>query len=65
MARSALIVVDEVGYTPANLFLPVVSGHYERASGFVTSNKAFGRRGEVFRNDNVAAVIDRLAPTLK
>ena len=64
--RYPLIVVDEVGYIPfepeaANLFFQLVSSRYERASLIVTSNKAFGRWGEVFGDDVVAAaMIDRL-----
>ncbi len=59
-------MVDEVGYIPfepeaANLFFQLVSSRYERASLIVTSNKAFGRWGEVFGDDVVAAaMIDRL-----
>jgi DNA replication protein DnaC len=37
-----------------------VSSRYERASLIVTSNKPFGRWGEVFGDDVVAAMIDRL-----
>lgn len=38
-----------------------ISGRYERASVIVTSNKPFGRWGEVFGDDTVAAaMIDRL-----
>ncbi|CKM25202.1 IS1533 transposase [Mycobacterium tuberculosis] len=39
-----------------------MSSRYERASLIVTSNKAFGRWGEVFGGDDVvaAAMIDRL-----
>jgi DNA replication protein DnaC len=61
-----LLVVDEVGYIPfegeaANLFSQLVSSRYERASLIVTSNKVFGRWGEVFGDDVVAAaMIDRL-----
>ena len=61
-----LLVVDEVGYIPfepeaANLFFQLVSSRYERASLIVTSNKPFGRWGEVFGDDVVAAaMIDRL-----
>jgi hypothetical protein len=41
--------------------LPLVSSRYERASLIVTSNKVFGRWGEVFGDDVVAAaMIDRL-----
>jgi DNA replication protein DnaC len=39
----------------------LVRSRYERASLFVTSNKPFGRWGEVFGDDVVAAaMIDRL-----
>ena len=45
----------------ANLFFQLVSGRYERASLIVTSNKPFGRWGEVFGDNTVAAaMIDRL-----
>ena len=66
LARVPLLVVDEVGYIPfepqaANLFFQLVSSRYERASLVVTSNKPFGRWGEVFGDDTVAAaMIDRL-----
>ena len=49
------------GLGAANLFFQLVSAHYERASLIVTSNKPFGRWGEVFGDDVVAAaMIDRL-----
>jgi len=66
LGRIPLLVVDEVGYIPfeaeaANLFFQLVSSRYERASLIVTSNKPFGRWGEVFGDDIVAAaMIDRL-----
>ena len=68
VARTCLardLVIDEVGYIPfeseaANLFFQLVSACYERASLIVTSNKPFGRWGEVFGDDVVAAMIDRL-----
>jgi DNA replication protein DnaC len=66
LARYPLIVIDEVGYIPfepeaANLFFQLVSSRYERASLIVTSNKPFGRWGEVFGDEVVAAaMIDRL-----
>src|SRR4051812_26920517 len=45
----------------ANLFFQLVSSRYERASLIVPSNKPFGRWGEVFGDDVVAAaMIDRL-----
>jgi DNA replication protein DnaC len=61
-----LLIIDEVGYLPfdveaANLFFQLVSSRYERASVIVTSNKPFGRWGEVFGDAVVAAaMIDRL-----
>jgi DNA replication protein DnaC len=66
LGRYPLLVVDEVGYIPfeseaANLFFQLVSSRYERASLIVTSNQPFGRWGEVFGDDIVAAaMIDRL-----
>ena len=66
LARYPLLVVDEVGYIPfeaeaANLFFQLVSSRYEGASLAVTSNRPFGRWGEVFGDDVVAAaMIDRL-----
>jgi DNA replication protein DnaC len=66
LGRTPLIVIDEVGYIPfeaeaANLFFQLVSSRYERASVIVTSNKPFGRWGEVFGDATVAAaMIDRL-----
>jgi DNA replication protein DnaC len=66
LGRYPLLVIDEVGYIPlepeaANLFFQLISARYERASLLVTSNKPFGRWGEVFGDDIVAAaMIDRL-----
>ena len=66
LRRYGPIIIDEVGYLPfeqdaANLFFQLVSSRYERASLIVTSNKPFGRWGEVFGDDVVAAaMIDRL-----
>jgi DNA replication protein DnaC len=66
LGRYPLLVIDEVGYIPfepeaANLFFQLVSARYEHASLIVTSNKPFGRWGEVFGDDVVAAaMIDRL-----
>ena len=53
LGRIPLLVIDEVGYIPfdgeaANLFFQLISARYERASVIVTSNKPFGRWGEVF-----------------
>jgi len=64
--RYRLIIIDEVGYIPfdtdaANLFFQLVASRYEQASILVTSNLPFGRWGEVFGDEVVAAaMIDRL-----
>jgi DNA replication protein DnaC len=64
--RYRLIIVDEVGYIPfdqdaANLFFQLIASRYEQASVMVTSNLPFGRWGETFSDDVVAAaMIDRL-----
>ncbi len=66
LGRYPLLVIDEVGYVPfkpeaANLFFQLVAARYERASLIGTSNKPFGRWGEVFGDEVVAAaMIDRL-----
>jgi DNA replication protein DnaC len=66
LGRYPLLVIDEVGYVPfepeaANLFFQLIAARYERASLIVTSNKPFGRWGEVFGDEVVAAaMIDRL-----
>src|ERR1700728_701199 len=68
LGRIPLLVIDEVGYIPfdgeaANLFFQLISARYERASVVVTSNKPFGRWGEVFGGPVVAAgMIDRPVP---
>src|SRR4051812_16212556 len=71
LGRVPLLVVDEVGYIPfeaeaANLFFQLVSSRYERASLIVTSNRVFGRGGEVFGDDvAAAAMIDASSTTPK
>lgn len=64
--RSALVVVDEVGYTPidreeCNLFYQFVAMRYEKASTVITSNKAFDEWSELFHDPViVTAILDRL-----
>ncbi|WP_066523208.1 IS21-like element helper ATPase IstB [Curtobacterium ammoniigenes] len=66
LRRYRLIVIDEVGYLPfeqdaANLFFQLVSSRYEHASLILTSNLPFGRWGDVFGDQTVAAaMIDRI-----
>lgn len=61
-----LIIVDEDGYIPfeqdaANLLFQLVSSRYEHASLILTSNPPFGRWGDVFDDQAVAAaMIDRI-----
>lgn len=65
-ARSALVVVDEVGYMPisrqeAHLFFQFISRRYERASTVITSNKSFTEWEEMFGDPVIAsAMVDRL-----
>jgi len=64
--KSALVVVDEVGYTPigrqeCNLFFRFVANRYEKASTILTSNKAFTDWTELFHDQVVVtAILDRL-----
>lgn len=64
--KRKLIIIDEIGYIPfdqdaANLFFQLVASRYEQGSIMVTSNLPFGRWGETFGDDVVAAaMIDRL-----
>ena len=64
--KSALVIVDEVGYTPidreeCNLFFRFIANRYEKASTIVTSNKAFSDWTELFHDPViVTAFLDRL-----
>ena len=64
--KSALVIVDEVGYTPidreeCNLFFRFVANRYEKASTVITSNKAFSDWAELFHDPIiVTAILDRL-----
>lgn len=64
--KSALVIVDEVGYTPisreeCNLFFRFVANRYEKASTIITSNKAFIDWTEMFHDPIiVTAILDRL-----
>jgi DNA replication protein DnaC len=64
--KSALVVVDEVGYTPigreeCHLFYRFVATRYEKASTIITSNKAFSDWAELFHDPViVTAILDRL-----
>jgi DNA replication protein DnaC len=64
--KSALVIVDEVGYTPinreeCNLFFRFIAYRYEKASTVITSNKAFSDWTELFQDPViVTAFLDRL-----
>ncbi|MCL4469375.1 MAG: IS21-like element helper ATPase IstB [Deltaproteobacteria bacterium] len=65
-SKAALVVVDEVGYTPIDrkecyLFFRFISRRYEKASLVITSNKAFSEWTELFEDPIiVSALLDRL-----
>ena len=64
--RSALLIVDEIGYLPVahgggNLFFQLVNARYERGAMILTSNRGFAEWDEVFGDPVVAtALLDRL-----
>ena len=64
--KSALVVVDEVGYMPidreeGHLFFQFISNRYERASTILTSNKSFSEWEGLFGDPVVVtAILDRL-----
>jgi DNA replication protein DnaC len=64
--KSALVIVDEVGYTPidreqCNLFFRFIANRYEKNSTIITSNKAFTDSAELFHIPIiVTAILDRL-----
>ena len=64
--KSALVIVDEVGYTPigreeCNLFFRFIANRYEKASTIIIFDKAFSDWTELFYDPFiVAAVLDRL-----
>jgi len=61
-----VLLIDEVGYEnllpeQANLFFQLVNVRYEHGSIIMTSNKPFGKWGEIMADDAVAiATLDRL-----
>jgi DNA replication protein DnaC len=65
-AKAALVIVDEVGYTPisreeCNLFYRFVDNRYEKNSIIMTSNKSFSEWTELFDDHIiVTAILDRL-----
>ncbi|WP_083771440.1 IS21-like element helper ATPase IstB [Sediminispirochaeta smaragdinae] len=61
-----VLLIDEVGYENLNseqaaLFFQLINTRYERGSIILTSNKTFGKWGEIMADDAVAtATLDRL-----
>jgi DNA replication protein DnaC len=61
-----VLLIDEVGYEnltseQASLFFQLINTRYERGSIILTSNKPFGKWGEIMADDAVAtATLDRL-----
>ena len=66
LARTSLLIVDEIGYLPlspggANLFFQLVNARYEKGAMILTSNRGFAEWGEIFGDPVVAtALLDRL-----
>jgi DNA replication protein DnaC len=66
LCRSALLVVDEIGYLPitpggGNLFFQLVNARYEKGAMILTSNRGFAEWGEIFGDPVVATeLLDRL-----
>jgi len=66
LMKSALILIDEIGYTPiekreANLFFSLISETYEKTSIIVTSNKSFESWAEMMGDTIMTtAMLDRL-----
>lgn len=67
MLRPALLILDEIGYTPlerpeATFLFEVVAKRYDRAKSIiVTSNKTWGAWGEILPDQVMtAAILDRL-----
>ena len=65
-ARTALLIVDEIGYLPitpggANLFFQLVNARYEKGAMILTSNRSFAEWADIFGDPVVAtALLDRL-----
>ncbi len=65
-ARTALLIVDEIGYLPisqggANLFFQLINARYEKGALILTSNRGFAEWGDLFGDPVVAtALLDRL-----
>jgi DNA replication protein DnaC len=60
LVQPKLLIIDEIGCLPldphqASMLFELIAKRYERAlPAIITSNKAFGQRGQVFANDSEA-----------
>ena len=66
LSRTALLIIDEVGYLPlerggAHLFFQLINARYEKGAIILTSNRGFAEWGEIFGDRVIAAaLLDRL-----
>ncbi len=66
LKKPNVLLLDEVGYEnlspqEANLFFQLINSRYEKGSIILTTNKSFGKWGEVMSDDAIAtATLDRL-----
>lgn len=62
----SLLIIDEVGFLPiseddSSLFFQLIAARYEKHSTIITTNKAFSKWPEVFKEPVIAgAILDRL-----
>jgi DNA replication protein DnaC len=66
LCKPKLLILDEMGYFPldrmaAQFLFQLVSRRYQRGSIILTSNKSFGKWGDIFTDQVLAtAILDRL-----
>jgi len=66
LCKPKLLIVDEMGYLPldrmaAQFLFQLVSRRYRKGSIILTSNKSFGKWGDIFTDQVLAtALLDRL-----
>ena len=65
-SKYKVLIIDEVGFLPidtegANMLFQLINKRYENHSTIITTNKAFGKWHEIFRDVTLAnAILDRL-----
>ncbi len=66
LTKFHLLIIDEMGYLPfnsegAHCFFSLISRRYEKSSTIFTSNKSYGKWGEIFGDHVIAAAVrDRI-----